>query len=89
MHGLRRVGHLDSLVLKTPLDLEVGVLDTGEVFRVVEVVVSQNWIVANCTPGESLTRMAVRPVLGANLRLNMSYGGDGVITAKIIAYLMP
>ncbi len=49
MHGLRRVGHLDSLVLKAPLDLEVGVLDTGEVFRVVEVVVSQNWIVANLT----------------------------------------
>jgi hypothetical protein len=35
--SLRRVGHLDSLVLETPFDLEVDVLDTGEVFRVVEV----------------------------------------------------
>ena len=37
MHGLRRVGHLDSLILEAPFDLEVDLLDTGEVLRVVEV----------------------------------------------------
>ncbi len=37
MHGMRRVGHLDSLVFEAPFDLEVDLLDAGEVFRVVEV----------------------------------------------------
>ncbi len=36
-HSLRRVGHLDSLVLEASFDLEVDLLDTGEIFRVVEV----------------------------------------------------
>ncbi len=37
MRRLRRVGHLDSLVFKAPLDLEVDLLDAREVLRVVEV----------------------------------------------------
>ncbi len=37
MHALRRIGHLDSLVLEAPLDLEVDLLDAGEVLRGIEV----------------------------------------------------
>ena len=37
MYGLRRIGHLDPLFFEAPLDFEIDLLDTVQIFRVVEV----------------------------------------------------
>ncbi len=44
---------------------------------------------ATLVGGATFKLMRVRPVVGANLRLKVISGSDSVITAKVIAYLMP